>query len=46
MNEAEKICLKNGIEKLKVISGIGVREYYRKLGYKLDKDKVYMEKRF
>jgi len=36
MNEAEKIVKNNKIEKLKVISGIGVREYYRKLGYNLE----------
>lgn len=36
MNEAEKIALKNKIKKLSVISGIGVREYYKKLGYKLE----------
>jgi elongator complex protein 3 len=37
MNEAEKIVKKNKIGKLSVISGIGVREYYKKLGYELDK---------
>lgn len=36
MSESEKIVKKLGIEKLSVISGIGVREYYRKLGYKLE----------
>jgi elongator complex protein 3 len=36
MNEAEKIALKNRYKKIKVISGIGVREYYKKLGYKLE----------
>lgn len=36
MKEAEKICIKNRIRKLSVISGIGVREYYRKLGYDLE----------
>jgi elongator complex protein 3 len=36
MNEAEKISKKNKIKKLRVISGIGVREYYRKLGYELE----------
>ncbi len=34
--EAEKICKKNKIDKLAVISGIGVRGYYRKLGYRLE----------
>lgn len=36
MHEAEKICKKNKIKKLAVISGVGVREYYRKLGYRLE----------
>ncbi len=36
MNKAEEISKKNGFKKLAVISGIGVREYYRKLGYRLD----------
>ncbi|MDP7520638.1 MAG: tRNA uridine(34) 5-carboxymethylaminomethyl modification radical SAM/GNAT enzyme Elp3 [Candidatus Pacearchaeota archaeon] len=33
MNEAEKIAKK--YKKISVISGVGVREYYKKLGYKL-----------
>jgi elongator complex protein 3 len=36
MDEAEKITKENKIKKLAVISGIGVREYYRKLGYNLE----------
>ncbi len=36
MNEAEKIALDCKTGKISVISGIGVREYYRKLGYKLE----------
>jgi elongator complex protein 3 len=36
MNEAEKIVKNNKIEKLSVISGVGVREYYHKLGYRLE----------
>jgi elongator complex protein 3 len=36
MNEAEKIVQNKCIKKLSVISGVGVREYYRKLGYKLE----------
>jgi len=36
MFESEKIVKKNGIGKLAVISGVGVRGYYRKLGYKLE----------
>jgi elongator complex protein 3 len=33
--EAEKIARKYGFKKIVVISGVGVREYYRKLGYTL-----------
>jgi len=36
MCEAEKICKKNKIKKLAVIAGVGVREYYKKLGYNLE----------
>jgi len=36
MQEAEQIAKNNGFNKIAVISGIGVREYYRKLGYSLD----------
>jgi len=36
MNKAEELALKNGFKKMAVISGIGVREYYRKLGYELE----------
>ena len=36
MKEAEKIVKEAGVSKLKVISGVGVREYYRKLGYDLE----------
>jgi elongator complex protein 3 len=36
MKEAERIAKKEfGIKKMAVISGIGAREYYRKLGYNL-----------
>ena len=41
--EAEKISKKNGKNKVVVISGIGAREYYKKLGYK--KEGVYMVKK-
>jgi len=34
--EAEKIAQKEGYNKIAVISGVGVRDYYRKLGYNLD----------
>jgi elongator complex protein 3 len=36
MAEAEEICRHAGVKKLAVISGIGVRGYYKKLGYQLD----------
>lgn len=36
MKAAEKIVKELGIKKLAVISGIGAREYYRKLGYVLE----------
>ncbi len=42
MNEAEKIAKANKFKKIYVISGIGVREYYKKLGYKLEE--AYMVK--
>ena len=41
--EAEKITKKNKFSELAVISGVGVRGYYRKLGYKLKK--TYMVKK-
>ena len=42
MNEAEKLARNNGDKKISVIAGIGVREYYRKLGYRLEQ--TYMVK--
>ncbi|HOZ53178.1 MAG TPA: tRNA uridine(34) 5-carboxymethylaminomethyl modification radical SAM/GNAT enzyme Elp3 [bacterium] len=44
MAEAEKIAKKNKVDKIAVISGVGVRGYYRKLGYKLRES--YMLKTF
>lgn len=44
MKEAEKIARAAGFKKIAVISGVGVREYYRKLGYKLENS--YMVKKF
>jgi elongator complex protein 3 len=35
MQEAEAIAKKENAEFLHVISGVGVRQYYKKLGYKL-----------
>jgi elongator complex protein 3 len=43
MDEAERIAKNKKASKIRVISGIGVREYYKKIGYKLDKE-GYMEK--
>ncbi len=42
LKKAEEIAKENGFEKIAVISGVGVREYYRKFGYKLEG--VYMMK--
>lgn len=36
MAAAEKIAKENNYKKMAVISGVGVREYYKKLGYDLD----------
>jgi elongator complex protein 3 len=41
---AEKIAAKKGYPEISIISGVGVREYYKKLGYKLDKEGIYMTK--
>jgi len=35
MKEAEKIAMKEGCNEIKVISGVGVREYYKNMGYSL-----------
>ena len=43
MKEAEKISRKEKAKIIKVISGVGVREYFYKLGYKLEKE--YMNKK-
>ena len=40
---AEKIAKDNGCKKIYVISGVGVRDYYKKIGYKLEKE--YMVKK-
>ncbi len=36
MQKAEEIARENGFKKIAVISGVGVREYYRKLAYELE----------
>ncbi len=43
MREAESLAKKLGYKKIRVISGVGVRGYYRSLGYELDEER-YMEK--
>ncbi|BDC36445.1 MAG: tRNA uridine(34) 5-carboxymethylaminomethyl modification radical SAM/GNAT enzyme Elp3 [Candidatus Methanoliparum thermophilum] len=42
ISKAEEIAKDNGFKKLVICSGIGVREYYRKLGY--SRDGIYMSK--
>ncbi|MBP9718320.1 tRNA uridine(34) 5-carboxymethylaminomethyl modification radical SAM/GNAT enzyme Elp3 [Candidatus Gracilibacteria bacterium] len=34
--KAEEIALHHGYKKMAIISGVGIREYYRKLGYELE----------
>jgi elongator complex protein 3 len=46
MARAEEIVRRKGVGKLKVISGVGVRKYYEKLGYEIDDNGIYMEKKF
>ncbi|MDD2666027.1 MAG: tRNA uridine(34) 5-carboxymethylaminomethyl modification radical SAM/GNAT enzyme Elp3 [Methanocellales archaeon] len=36
LSEAENITKDNGFDKIAITSGVGVRDYYRKLGYELD----------
>jgi elongator complex protein 3 len=43
MKIAEDIAKKEGIPKIAVISGIGVREYYKHIGYELGKDYMIKE---
>ena len=46
IKEAEKITKQNKIDSLQIISGVGVRQYYKeKLGYKIDKNNIYMRKK-
>ncbi|MBN1645891.1 tRNA uridine(34) 5-carboxymethylaminomethyl modification radical SAM/GNAT enzyme Elp3 [Candidatus Woesearchaeota archaeon] len=40
IEKAEQIARQNGKDKMIVISGVGVREYYYKLGYKLEEPYV------
>ena len=43
---AESVSLTNGYNKLSIISGVGVRGFYRKRGYELVKDGEFMQKIF
>ncbi len=44
MEESERIALEeHGSQKMAVISGVGTRNYYRKLGYEVEG--VYMTKK-
>lgn len=36
MRAAEELAIKKGFKKIAVIAGIGAREYYKKLGYRLE----------
>ncbi len=45
MREAEKIVKKEKCKLVRIISGVGVREYYRKLGYALEKENEMMVKK-
>lgn len=42
MKRVEELAKKKGLEKIKVISGVGVRAYYKKLGY--ERDGAYVSK--
>ena len=44
LEKAEEIAKSHRVKKLPIISGVGVREYYRKLGYDLDNNGIYMVK--
>jgi elongator complex protein 3 len=43
LKKAESLAKESGFDKIAVLSGIGAREYYRKLGY--DRDGPYMSRR-
>jgi ELP3 family radical SAM enzyme/protein acetyltransferase len=43
LKEAEKISKRHGYYKISVISGIGVRQYYQKYGYKLNCNEMQKE---
>ena len=43
IKKAEEIAIKNGYTKIAVIAGVGVRNYYRKLGFTEDSDEGYYQ---
>ena len=44
LKKAEELSIQHGYRNIAVISGVGVRNYYRKFGYELDN--TYMKKQF
>ena len=50
MKKAEEISYLNNVDRVAIISGVGVREYYENIGYKLEKDymikTIYHEKKY
>jgi elongator complex protein 3 len=45
MEKAEYISRRKGYNQIRVISGVGVREYYKMIGYTTDKEGIYLEKK-
>ena len=43
LKKAEEITVNNGVNKIAIISGVGVREYYEKRGYQLYKNYMVKE---
>ena len=46
LQKAEEIAIENGYGKMSIISGVGVRGFYRKNGYTLNPEGEFMEKYF
>lgn len=46
MEKAETMAKENGCEKIAVIAGVGVRNYYRKLGYEMYGEGEFLIKKF
>ena len=44
LEKAEEIAKENKYTQIRIISGVGVREYYKKFGYKIDNNNIYVEK--